>query len=125
MREGNQFSITEIGCGYGELLDFLQQRHCNFKYVGIDIMPMMIAEAKKQHPIGADNFLVGSVPPAKTDYVVASGISNVKGKFEPLEGEAYVKKVLDIMHEYSLKGFAFNMLISYSDADKMRQIVLP
>ena len=80
----------------------------------------MISEAKKLHQVEAENFFIASAPPLQTDYVVASGIFNVTGVFNYLEWEAHVKEVLNIMHEYSLKGFAFNMLTSYSDADKMR-----
>ena len=115
------FSITDLGCGYGALLPFLRGRFRSFAYVGCDISSGMIEAAKKEHHLETDaEFCVSATPVRETDYVVASGIFNVKGEFDPGTWETYIKKTLDTMHAYATKGFSFNILTKYSDADKMR-----
>jgi trans-aconitate methyltransferase len=36
-----------IGCGYGDLKQYLDQSFSDFTYIGIDQMPEFISEAKK------------------------------------------------------------------------------
>ena len=55
-----------------------------------------------------------------SDYVVASGVLNVKLDASVAEWEGYVVETLDALHSLSLKGFAFNALTSYSDPEHMR-----
>lgn len=115
------FSITDLGCGYGALLSFLRTRFCSFRYIGCDFSSSMITVAKKTHPLGANvEFFVSDSPVRETDYVVASGVFNIKGEFDPETWKTYIQKNLNTMHAYSKRGFAFNLLTSYSDVDKMR-----
>ena len=39
--------VLDIGCGAGRVAGFLQSK--NVKYVGIDVIPEMISNAKKNH----------------------------------------------------------------------------
>jgi hypothetical protein len=55
-----------------------------------------------------------------TDFTVASGIFNVRLDVLDEEWRAYVETTLEKLAGLSRGGFAFNMLTSYSDADKMR-----
>lgn len=55
-----------------------------------------------------------------TDFTVASGIFNVRLDVPDDEWRAYVETTLEKLAGLSRAGFAFNMLTSYSDADKMR-----
>jgi hypothetical protein len=55
-----------------------------------------------------------------TDFTVASGIFNVRLDVPDDEWRAYIEATLETLAGLSLRGFAFNMLTSYSDADKMR-----
>ena len=54
------------------------------------------------------------------DYVVASGIFNVKLEHTREAWWDYVSQTLAIMQSLCRRGFAFNMLTAYSDADKQR-----
>jgi hypothetical protein len=56
----------------------------------------------------------------RSDYTVASGIFNVKLTTPDDTWQEYVLDTLRTMARLSAKGFAFNMLTSYSDPDKMR-----
>ena len=56
----------------------------------------------------------------KFDYVLASGVLNVRQSHTDLEWWDYVVTTLIKFDSLATKGFAFNMLTSYSDQDKMR-----
>ena len=55
-----------------------------------------------------------------SDYTVSSGIFNVKGDTPDDRWLAYVLETLTEMARLSRRGFAFNVLTSYSDRDRMR-----
>ena len=54
------------------------------------------------------------------DHTVASGIFNVKLDVPEEDWREYVLQTLETIAALSTRGFAFNMLTSYSDPDKMR-----
>lgn len=116
-----EFSITDFGCGYGALADHLLGLGGAFEYFGFDIARDMIVAAEARHRSHASvTFALGSVPDRPRDYCVASGVFNIKLDTPDKEWLAYVLRSLDLMHEYSVRGFAFNMLTSYSDAGRMK-----
>jgi SAM-dependent methyltransferase len=118
---GTQFSANDIGCGYGAMFAFLQQRHSDVDYCGCDISSDMVDAARRQ--FGSDMravFITGSQPPRTADYGFASGIFNVRFNRTDDKWEAYMTATLDVMAQTSKHGFAFNCLTSYSDADRMR-----
>jgi hypothetical protein len=65
-------------------------------------------------------FHVSAVSPVQADYVVSSGVFNVRLKHQDDEWWSYLTNTLDQMNEVSSKGFSFNCLTKYSDAEKMR-----
>lgn len=114
------FSIADLGCGYGALIDYLVQHHPGFRYTGVDVSADMILAAQDRYAAQQNaSFLVGDALP-QSDYVVASGIFNVRQQRTDAEWNAYILSTLDAMHAASARGFAANFLTSYSDADKMR-----
>lgn len=114
------FSIADLGCGYGALIDYLAQHHHDFRYVGVDVSADMIAAATQRYAAQQQvSFVVGDALP-KSDYVVASGIFNVRQQRGDAEWFDYIISTLDSMHAASTRGFAANFLTSYSDAEKMR-----
>jgi hypothetical protein len=54
------------------------------------------------------------------DYAVESGIFNIRLEYSYDEWTGYVITTLQKMNSLSRKGFAFNMLTSYSDAPYMK-----
>lgn len=54
----------------------------------------------------------------ESDFVVASGIFAKKLDLKEYEFLSYILETLEIMHQKSLKGFAFNMLTSYPDKQR-------
>lgn len=117
----SQFSITDLGCGYGALYDFLACEYEKFSYSGFDVSESMIwaAEHRYQDTTQA-RFILASEPDQVADYGVASGIFNVRLGRSDAEWRAYLEANLDILDRASRIGFSFNCLTAYSDADKMR-----
>ena len=116
------FSINDLGCGYGALLDFLTSKYEAFSYLGIDVSESMVraAEQRYQDKLQTTRFILSSQPDQVADFSIASGIFNVSLGRSPDEWLAYVETTLDILNNASRIGFAFNCLTSYSDAEKMR-----
>lgn len=119
--KNQDFSITDLGCGYGVLFEYLSERFKASSYLGIDVSLEMIEMAKKRYSrFGNARFEVSSQPNRASDYVVASGIFNVRMNRSDDEWFEYMQEVLDILFSTSRLGFSFNCLTSYSDADKKR-----
>ena len=59
-------------------------------------------------------------PDQIADYGIASGIFNVRLGQNDADWSAHLQTTLDLLHETSHDGFAFNCLTSYSDKNKMR-----
>lgn len=118
---GGSGSINDLGCGYGALLEYLDTCNPGVTYTGIDVSPEMVRAATERHAgrSGA-RFVCASRPDQDADYGMASGVFNVRLSRTDDEWQAYVESTLDMLSETSRKGFAFNCLTSYSDADKMR-----
>ena len=115
------FSLNEIGCGYGALVDHLEARGINASYHGIDLSSDMVTAARQRHPAASNAaFAVASKPDQPRDYCVASGIFNVRLETPDGPWLHMILATLETMHESSTRGFAFNALTSYSDAEKMR-----
>ena len=117
-----EFSILDYGCGYGAFLQYLNENKYPYsKFFGYDISDLMVRQAQELFS-NYENVIFSkdlkTIP--VVDYLVASGVFNMK--FEtPDEGwTTYVLECLDVMHKQSGKGFASTFLTKYSDKDKMR-----
>ncbi len=121
-KEDKSFSVTDLGCGYGALLEFLEESYEDFTYFGVDISSAMIEAAKQRYQDKKNvEFTTAFCQNIKTDYVVASGVFNVKLENKDDDWIQYITSILDVMDNSSIKGFSFNCLTSYSDKEKMRQ----
>jgi SAM-dependent methyltransferase len=114
-------TINDYGCGYGALADYLQDEGYSFRYYGFDISAKMIAKARELHGAMAHVAFVSAEPELTVaDYTLASGIFNVKLRTSPAEWEQYVLHTLQTICGLSKRGFAFNVLTKYSDAEYKR-----
>lgn len=114
-------SVFDLGCGYGDFLAFMRAHAYGGPYVGYDIAPTMTAAAERIHGVGPDRrWKTASVPDGHADYVIASGIFNVKQTFPASAWEAYVMETIEAMASASVCGFGFNMLSLHSDPDRRR-----
>ncbi len=114
------FSLNDYGCGYGGLLEHLDALGRPVRYHGYDVAPAMIASALERHGGRADATF-GTDPDELplADITVASGIFNVLAGADASAWPEYVRETVRRMARVSTRGIAFNMLTSYSDADRM------
>ena len=117
----NCFTINDIGCGYGRLVQFLEDKSFDYSYCGWDLSEKMITKAKMNHKDNSNvEFLTGTKADKIADYTIASGIFNVRQIISDKIWLKYILKMLNNFDSFSLKGFAFNCLSSYSDEDKKK-----
>lgn len=81
----SECSILDVGCGFADLYEYLIGCGWRGKYTGVDIVPGLLAVAKKKHPdINVKISDVSNKEEVKNlgnfDFVVASGIFNAKIK---------------------------------------------
>jgi SAM-dependent methyltransferase len=116
-----KFSLNDLGCGYGALLDYLRDKYAAYAYLGVDVSHKMIKVAEQRHA-AADRarFITDAEPDEVADYGVASGIFNVRLGRSDADWFDYLQATLDVLDRTSSLGFAFNCLTSYSDEDKKR-----
>lgn len=114
------FSITDFGCGYGALVEALEEAGRPFAYQGFDVAEPLLRRARELHD-GSDRTFVADVAQLHpTDYLVASGVFNVRQTCDAGEWTDYVVETLRAVRRLATRGFSFNMLTSYSDRDRMR-----
>jgi SAM-dependent methyltransferase len=115
------FVLGDYGCGYGALVDYLAARGCPFSYRGYDISADMVGAARARHAGRPDCvFATDEGVLAGADYVVASGIFNVKLGADAATWQDHVLACLDRFAALARRGFAFNALTRYSDPERMR-----
>lgn len=120
--ESSEASILDYGCGYGALASYLRTTGWQGKFVGFDWSEAMIASAKNLYSKEKNlSFFQRAEDLSACDYAVASGIFNVKLESSDREWLKHILNTLDHLDRLSSKGFAFNVLTNYSDADRMRR----
>jgi len=118
------FSVADIGCGYGKFVDFLDKNFSNYTYFGYDLSSEMVSKALELYSNKQNVFFrhISSLKEIdQADYVVASGIFNVKIHYSEAEWLFYIFTTLELMNKKSIKGFAFNMLTKYSEREYMKE----
>lgn len=74
-------SVLDVGCGFADLYDWLSARGWRGRYVGIDIVPGLLAVARTRHP-GLTLLDLDLAEAAATtgphDFVIASGVFNAR-----------------------------------------------
>lgn len=114
------FSLTDLGCGYGALYDFLVAKYPTASYLGVDVSAEMTAAAESRIQSATARLLIASKPDVVNDYSVASGIFSVRQQRSDAEWFDYLQATLDTLDQSSRRGFSFNCLTSYSDEEKKR-----
>ena len=119
---GRPASIVDYGCGYGALVDRIEANGLPLgRYLGFDASAAMIAEAirtRGNRPSVA--FTSNPADLVEAEYALASGTFNVRLDTPDDRWRAYILEALADLDRLGRRGFAFNMLTSYSDADRMR-----
>lgn len=116
-----RFTLNDYGCGYGALVGYLRASGFDFAYRGFDASEAMVRRARELHGDAPDVAWTtgpGALEPA--DYTVASGVFNVRLDTAEEEWRAYVLDGIATLARLSRRGFAFNLLTKYSDAERKR-----
>ena len=113
-------SLIDYGCGYGALAQYLIEEHLDFTYVGFDLAESMVEAARSLIDDERCRFTAREADLQPADYVLASGIFNVKLQTDDEAWHEYVVNVLDSLASLGSKGFAFNMLSRHADPHLMR-----
>ncbi len=109
-------SINDLGCGYGEMYKYMVEKGFNIShFYGYDISEQMLEKARNYIQADIVSWHLKSSLDTEADYAITSGIFNVRFKDSDAEWEEYMFGILDNMHEFSRKGFSFNVLTSYVD----------
>jgi SAM-dependent methyltransferase len=116
-----RYSLLDYGCGYGALLAHLRGAGSDCGYTGFDLSAPMIEHAGAAFAGDPDaRFSSDEAELRPADYTVASGVFNVRQEVAAETWSAYVLESLDRLDELGRHGFAFNLLTSYSDPERMR-----
>ncbi|MES2276292.1 MAG: class I SAM-dependent methyltransferase [Bacteroidota bacterium] len=106
----NGCSVLDAGCGYADLLPYLQTIYPNIgHYCGIEQIPELLDEAIKRYGNLPDvsfisgNFITRNLP--VMDYILASGSLNYASS-DP----QFIFKAIDKLYHNCNKGVAFNLL---------------
>jgi trans-aconitate methyltransferase len=107
----NSCSVMDIGCGFGDLKPFLDEKFTDIRYAGIDHDDSFLEIAVNRHG-GLPNttfylgdFWTASLP--NMDYVLASGALSYRNS-DP----DFIYAILTRIFSFCRLGFAFNMLCS-------------
>jgi len=116
------FSIIDYGCGYGAMFEYLHEKGWEFDYYGVDLIEKMILAGRQKYmDFSNARFTTDEKELPVTDYLVAAGIFNIKLESPYDEWQDFICETLPRMNALCSKGFSFNMLTKYSDADRMAE----
>lgn len=111
------WSILDVGCGFGGLLEFLRRRGVNPAYTGVEISQSMIDWA--QANIAGARFIQGDFLQWETeetfDFVICNGILTQKLDTPALEMDAYASNLIKKMFRQCNVGIAFNIMTTKSN----------
>jgi SAM-dependent methyltransferase len=118
----SRFSMIDYGCGYGAMFEYLNEKDWEFDYYGVDLIEkMVIAGREKYVDFSNAHFTTDEKELPVADYLVAAGIFNIKLESSYDEWQDFICETLPRMNALCSKGFSFNMLTKYSDADRMAE----
>ena len=105
--------ILYVGCGFGDLYDYLIRKGTNVRYTGFDISSGMIEVAKKRHPdltFEVRDILIDDIDD-RFDFIFASGILNKHIS----DNMTYAREIIKKMFDLCSIGTAINMTTDYVD----------
>lgn len=102
--------LLDVGCGFGDLLAWLNSRGIEPRYTGVDIVRPMIERCRRRFRATGARFVLGDaltfVAHEPYDYVVASGIFGYAAK----DTRARVRPTLERLFSLTRVGMAVNFL---------------
>lgn len=94
--------LLDVGCGFGDLLAWLNARGIEPDYTGIDICKPMIERCRRRFASTGARFMVGDaltfVPADPYDYIVASGIFGYNAGDTRKRVQPTLERLFDLTH---------------------------
>ncbi len=113
----NGKTILDVGCGTGNLLEYISRQFKDFNYTGIDVLPHMIQRAGEKKLNGRfvcmDLFKSNPYGNKTFDVVFSSGIFNLNLG----NNQEFLMDAVDIFQNLAREAISFNLLWDKS-ADK-------
>lgn len=112
-------SVLDIGCGFGDIIPFIEKKAQRFSYTGVDLVPEFIKFVKNKYPnfefVERDYF--GRPLKKKFDIIITCGTlnSNIKN---PLK---YRLGAIKTMFKHAREIIAFNMAGGYPQPKNRRE----
>jgi SAM-dependent methyltransferase len=122
LRDDDYAAILDVGCGFGDLLDFLRARGWQGRYTGIDLVPELVAEARRRHEgDGAATFActeITAIPrQEQSAMAVAIGIFNHRLHRDNME---FVRGMLAALWASSTEVVVCDFLSTTSETNRRR-----
>jgi SAM-dependent methyltransferase len=116
MDSKTDFSLLDVGCGFGDLCGFLRRKGWKGKYLGVDLVPDLIQVARNQNYANSE-FVVSDASVnlqslGQYDFVVASGIFNAKLSSDNL---VHIEMTLTQMWESSKQAVVVDFMTNKVD----------
>jgi len=113
-------SVVDLGCGTGDLLQFLRTRGWTGSYKGVDVSPSMVAESRLSFSLDRLAEFEVSNSPSHADVIIASGILNVCLDSSYDDWHRHCRQVISQMWQVASKAIVFNMLSIDSDITRRK-----
>ncbi len=117
VEKGN--SLLDVGCGFGDLLFYIQSKKMDIDYYGIDIMQEFINIAKRKHPDFQSRFFCIDFMEDRFernyDWIVGSGIFGHRLFIDEEKMYQYVESVMRKSYENCNYGFSFDFISDIVD----------
>lgn len=106
----SNMSVLDVGCGFGELGNFLTKRYENVIYKGVDIMPEFINNGRKIYPsldLEVMDFFKQPKPEVFNTIICSGALNSNVGTEE--ENIKFRKDAIKTMFDHTTDVLAFNM----------------
>lgn len=105
-------SVCDVGCGFGDLCGYLG----DVDYTGVDLVPELLAEARRRFPAGRfERRDIGEDPPPESfDFVLCSGALN----YRLADNWAHTAAMVGRMFAMCRRAVAVNFLTTRADFQK-------
>lgn len=108
-------TVLDVGCGTGNLLEYISDRFCNVDYRGIDVLPHMIRRAEEKRLHGRfeciDLFKNNPYSEKSFDVIFSSGIFNLNLG----NNQLFMSEAVDIFQALAREEISFNLLWDKSE----------
>ncbi len=103
-------TLLDVGCGLGNLFQFIHSKDIHIKYTGIDILKEMIDRASANNPDGSfmllDIFNDNPFPEKAFDVIYTSGIFNLNLG----NNRGFLSKAISLFAKTAREAIVFNLL---------------